>query len=148
SSDLGTHFSGARAVDPWIPALRRDDDVGHFPSRPWLRYHVFFALSRNTNFWILPVEVFGSGPKTTWRGALNRAMRSRQKAMISPGSAAAPSFSVTKAQGVSPQFGSGFATTAASSTAGCRYRTSSTSIVEMFSPPEMMMSFERSLIST
>jgi hypothetical protein len=29
-----------------------------------------FARSRSTNFWILPVEVFGSGPKTTWRGTL------------------------------------------------------------------------------
>src|SRR5882672_7808244 len=29
-----------------------------------------FACSRSTNFWILPVDVFGSGPKTTWRGTL------------------------------------------------------------------------------
>ncbi len=28
------------------------------------------ARSRSTNFWILPVEVLGSGPKTTWRGTL------------------------------------------------------------------------------
>ena len=50
------------------------------------------------------------------------------------------------AQGVSPHFSSGCATTAAASTAGWRYSASSTSIDEMFSPPEMMMSFERSRI--
>src|SRR3954453_11183267 len=42
-----------------------------------------FARSRNTNFWIFPVEVFGSGPNTTWRGALKCARRSRQNAMMS-----------------------------------------------------------------
>ena len=60
---------------------------------------------------------------------------------------AAPAFRVTNAQGLSPHFSSGRATTAASSTAGCRYSAPSTSIEEMFSPPEMMMSFERSLTS-
>ena len=67
------------------------------------------ARSRNTNFWILPVEVLGKGPKITWRGALKCAICPRQKAMISAGSAWAPAFKVTKAQGVSPQFASGFA---------------------------------------
>jgi hypothetical protein len=28
------------------------------------------ARSRSSNFWILPVEVFGNGPKTTVRGTL------------------------------------------------------------------------------
>jgi len=37
-----------------------------------------FAFSRSTNFWILPVEVFGSSPNTTARGALKRAMFARQ----------------------------------------------------------------------
>ena len=41
------------------------------------------ALSRRTNFWILPVEVFGSAPKTTVRGTLKCAMLARQKAMMS-----------------------------------------------------------------
>ena len=49
--------------------------------------------------------------------------------------------------GVSPHFGSGRATTAASMIAGCWVSTSSTSRLEMFSPPEIMMSLERSLIS-
>ena len=54
---------------------------------------------------------------------------------------------VTKAHGVSPHLSSCLATTAASMTLGCRYKTSSTSREDMFSPPEMMMSLERSLIS-
>jgi hypothetical protein len=31
---------------------------------------VLFARSRSTNFWILPVDVLGKSPKTTWRGTL------------------------------------------------------------------------------
>ena len=91
--------------------------------------------------------VFGNAPNTTDFGTLNRAIRSRQNAMISASVASISAFSVMNAHGVSPHFSSGRATTAASSTAGCRYSTSSTSIVEMFSPPEMMMSFDRSRIS-
>src|SRR5262249_62293522 len=79
-----------------------------------------FARSRSRNFWILPVEVFGSGQKTTVRGALKWARWSRQKAMISSAVAFAAGFRVTKAQGVSPHIGSGRATTAASSTEGWR----------------------------
>src|SRR5437879_6395354 len=109
---------------------------------------VDFAFSRSRNFWILPVEVFGSSPNTTARGALNLARWPRQNSMISISEALASGFSSTKAHGVSPHFASGFATTAAASTAGWRYRMSSTSSEEMFSPPEMMMSFERSLILT
>ena len=51
-----------------------------------------------------------------------------------------------KAQGDSPHFSSGRATTAASNTAGCLHRAFSTAMDEMFSPPEMMMSLSRSLI--
>ena len=104
------------------------------------------AASRSTNFWILPVDVLGSGPNTIVRGTLKRAMCSRHHATRSSAAALAPGFSATNAQGVSPHFGSGRATTAASITAGWRYRHSSTSSELMFSPPEMMMSFERSLI--
>src|ERR1035437_114961 len=53
-----------------------------------------------------------------------------------------------KAHGTSPHFGSGLATTAAESTVGWRCRMSSTSMEEMFSPPEMITSFERSLMRT
>ena len=41
------------------------------------------ACSRRTYFCILPVLVLGRGPKTTLLGTLKRAMRSRQKAMMS-----------------------------------------------------------------
>src|SRR5579871_161495 len=101
---------------------------------------------RSSNFWIFPVDVFGRGPNTTAFGDLKPGSCLRQNARISASSALAPSFSSTKAQGTSPHFLSGLATTAANSTAGCLYSTSSTSTDEMFSPPEMMMSFERSLI--
>ena len=83
------------------------------------------------------------------RGHLKCAKCSRHQAMMSSAvKSPAPGFSVTKACGVSPHFSSGRATTAASITSGCLYSTSSTSSELMFSPPEMMMSFARSLIST
>ena len=53
-----------------------------------------------------------------------------------------------KAHGVSPHVASGWATTAASITAGWPCSTSSTSWEEMFSPPEMITSLARSLIFT
>ena len=37
------------------------------------------SRSRSTNFWTLPVEVFGSSPNSTASGHLKCAMRSRQK---------------------------------------------------------------------
>ena len=64
--------------------------------------------------------------------------------MSSSAVAVCPGFISTKAHGVSPHLSSGRATTAASWTPGCSNSASSTSIEEMFSPPEMMMSFERS----
>src|SRR5438094_6936991 len=77
------------------------------------------ASLRSRNFWIFPVDVFGIGPNTTAFGVLKPLICERQKAMMSASLALAPSFSSTKAQGTSPHFGSGFATTAANSTAGC-----------------------------
>lgn len=57
--------------DGWFVPVNPDNPVN--PVSP----HSFFAstysdftFSRRMNFWILPVEVFGSGPKTTDRGAL------------------------------------------------------------------------------
>jgi DNA-binding HxlR family transcriptional regulator len=73
---------------------------------------------RRTYFWILPVEVFGRLPNTTVRGHLKWARLERQWLISSSAVAAAPGFSATKAQGVSPQCSSACATTAASSTAG------------------------------
>src|SRR5262249_6684668 len=77
------------------------------------------ARSRSSNFWILPVEVSGSGPKTTARATLSCARLARHHAMMSSAEMVpASGFSVTKAQGLSPQIGSGLATTAASITSG------------------------------
>src|SRR5882757_6624369 len=95
--------------------LARNDGGGSqaeiaFAESTWLR---------SKNFWILPVDVFGMVPNTTAFGVLKPDMWLRQNAMISASVARAPSFSSTKAQGTSPHFGSGFATTAANSTAGC-----------------------------
>ena len=44
------------------------------------------------NFWILPVAVFGSGPKITVFGTLKRAMWLRQNSMISCSLGAASGF--------------------------------------------------------
>jgi len=46
--------------------------------------------SRNTNFWIFPVEVFGSTPKITCLGTLKRAIWARQCSMIPASVADAP----------------------------------------------------------
>src|SRR6185312_8601903 len=102
------------------------------------------ARSRSSYFLIFPVEVFGSGPKRTASGALNPGSDSRAKAISSGSVTSPPSRSVTKAIGRSPHFSLGMAVTAASSTSGWRSSTCSTSIVETFSPPEMMMSLARS----
>src|SRR5262245_36633734 len=78
-----------------------------------------FAISRSLNFWVLPVDVFGSSVNTTWRGHLNAARFLRHQAIRSSVVALWPGLSSTKAQGVSPHFSSSFATTAAAATAGC-----------------------------
>src|SRR5262249_132285 len=75
------------------------------------------AFSRRTNFWILPVEVFGSGPNTIVFGTLKWAMVAGQKAMMSSGAMGPLSgLRVTNAHGVSPHLGSERATTATSIT--------------------------------
>ena len=59
------------------------------------------ARSRRTNFWILPVDVFGSDPKTTVFGTLKCAMLARQKAMMSSAETTALSgLRVTNAHGL------------------------------------------------
>src|SRR5437867_3242779 len=108
----------------------------------------FHSRSRRTNFCTLPVEVFGRSPNSTAAGHLKWAMCWRQNSMISPSLDRIPGLSVTKALGRSTHLSSGTATTAHSITAGWRATACSTSIVEMFSPPEMMMSFFRSRSST
>ena len=68
-----------------------------------------FACWRSTNFWILPVEVFGSVAKITLRGTLKRAICARQCSMMSASVTCASGLVSTKAHGVSPHFGSGVA---------------------------------------
>ena len=88
------------------------------PSQPMCRSRSLQARLRSTYFWILPVEVFGSSPKVTDFGALNRASRRADVLEMSSWVALAPSFSVTYAAGTSPQRSSGIPMTATSSTAG------------------------------
>ena len=74
---------------------------------------ISLAFFLNSNFWIFPVEVFGSSQNSIFFGTLNLAKVSLQKSINS--------FSVTvlsltdsiNAQGTSPHFSSGFDTTAA-----------------------------------
>ena len=88
------------------------------------------ARSRSMFLWTLPVEVLGSSAKTrSW--AFEVREYGRQWSIRSAPLAAAPSLRVTYVTGSRPLV-SGRATTAASSTAGGRYRVSSTSIEEMF----------------
>ena len=61
-----------------------------------------------------------------------------------PASRDSPGFSTTMAAGTSPHLSLGAATTAHSNTAGCEKIARSTSMDEIFSPPEMMISFLRS----
>jgi hypothetical protein len=110
-------FGPAPEAPPLPPGARRPPAL---PSGS-RRRQAPAARSRRTYFWILPVEVLGSGPKTTCFGTLKCARFARHHAMIAPASTgSAPGLRVTKAQGVSPHVGSGRATTAASITAGWR----------------------------
>jgi hypothetical protein len=110
---------------------------------------VDFALSRSRNFWILPVEVFGKSPNTTFFGALKRASSDWQCAMSSAFGGAHAGLELDERAGRLAPLGIGLrATTAAATTAGCRYSASSTSSELMFSPPEMITSLLRSLILT
>ena len=88
----------------------------------------------------MPVDVFGNSPKITFFGLLNPAIFSLQNKIISSSVAFFPGANSTKAQGVSPHFSSGFATTATSDTAGCFATTFSTSTDDIFSPPEIIIS--------
>ena len=72
---------------------------------------------RRRKFCTFPVEVLGIWLKTTTRGVLKCAKFSRQKAITSSALRLASGFSSIKAQGVSPQVSSGFATTATPATA-------------------------------
>src|SRR5260370_41255321 len=126
--DPGIHPSSQETVFeedglPGHPRSSRGQAPGNDDLSVFAQPHAEIAFAESTwlrsmNFWIFPVDVFGIGPNTTAFGVLKPDMWLRQKAMISASVAFAPSFSSTKAQGTSPHFGSGLATTAANSTAG------------------------------
>ena len=86
------------------------------------------AFFLSSNFWIFPVDVFGSSQNSTFLGTLKLARVSLQKEINS--------FSVTclsltfsiNAHGTSPHLSSGLATTAAIDTEGCFAKVFSISI--------------------
>ena len=86
----------------------------------------------------------GSSQKITFFGSLNPANVSLQKSIISFSEAGLSLISSTNAQGVSPHFSSGLATTAANDTAGCFAIAFSISIEEIFSPPDIIISLDLS----
>ena len=105
-----------------------------------------------TFFWTFPVDVFGSSCRnTTCLGTWKWAILLRAHAITSF-SVSCPATSLVcrtmKAHGTSPHFSSGLATKAISLMAGCIKIMFSTSMEEMFSPPDMMMSasINRSLV--
>ena len=92
----------------------------------------------------MPVEVFGNSQKTTCFGTLNPARVSLQKLINSFSDTGLSLTASINAQGTSPHFSSGLATTAAIETEGCLARVFSISIEDMFSPPEIIISFDLS----
>src|SRR6185503_3559903 len=103
--------------------------------------------SRSSVFLNLPTLVLGISSTNSKRSgshhfAKSGARNSRSSAAV----AVAPSRSTTAASGRSSHFASGTATTAASATAGCAISAFSSSTDEIHSPPDLMTSFERSLI--
>ena len=102
------------------------------------------AFFLSSNFWIFPVEVFGKSQNTTFLGSLNPAKVSLQKSIISFSVAGLSLINSTNAQGVSPHFSSGLATTAAKDTDECFAIVFSISIEDIFSPPEIIISLDLS----
>ena len=89
----------------------------------------------------------GKSQKTTCFGTLNPAKVSLQK-LISSFSVTGLSLTISiNAQGTSPHLSSGLATTAAMDTEGCLARVFSISIEEIFSPPEIIISFNLSTVN-
>ena len=82
-------------------------------------YYNFLACSRKIDLRIFPVEVLGSSQKTTYLGILNPDSFFLQNSITSCSYSEHPVFYETKAQGTSPHFSSGRATTAASRMSSC-----------------------------
>ena len=90
------------------------------------------------------MEVLGKSQKITCVGTLNPASVSLQKLISSFSDTGLSLIISIKAQGTSPHFSSGFATTAAIDTDGCFAKVFYISIEDMFSPPEIIMSLDLS----
>ncbi|GJC97595.1 hypothetical protein ColKHC_06421 [Colletotrichum higginsianum] len=119
-------------------------------------------MSLSLNFWILPLGVLGYSSTqntcfgTRWpeRCSLTHALTaSFVRMLLTPSPSPSPStvhpfFATTKAATLSPSFSSGTPTTAASLTPSIWNRQFSTSSGWMFSPPRMMRSLIRPVIST
>ena len=94
------------------------------------------------------MDVFGNSQKITCLGTLNPAKVSLQKS-INSFSVVGLSMTISiKAHGTSPHFSSGLATTAAMETDGCFESVFSISIEDIFSPHEIIISFDLSCILT
>jgi len=93
----------------------------------------------------LAEDIGHSVTNRTYRGTLKQASPPRQCAMTSSDVTGDPSVTIS-AVTISPHFSSGMPMTATSRTAGCEVITSSTSMDDTFSPPEMITSFLRSEI--
>ena len=94
------------------------------------------------------MEVFGNSQKITCFGTLKPAKVSLQK-LINSFSVTVLSLTISiNAHGTSPHFSSGLATTAAIDTDGCLAKVFSISIEDIFSPPEIIISFYLSCIFT
>ena len=86
----------------------------------------------------------GKSQKMTCFGTLNPASVSLQKLINSFSDTGLSLIISIKAQGTSPHFSSGFATTAEIYTDLCFARVFSISIEDIFSPPEIIMSLDLS----
>jgi hypothetical protein len=97
----------------------------------------------------LPTAVFGiSGTNSYASGSHHFAKFGARNSRSSSGVAVAPSRSTQTASGRSSHFSCGIAITAASAIDGCAIRAFSRSTDEIHSPPDLITSFERSLIIT
>src|ERR1700722_5662503 len=114
---------------------------------PWTRFSLpaqNFSLRISLRIFPVPVLGRGSVEKSIIRGSLNLPRRCSRNALNSSLVSDSPGFRTTMAAGTSPHLSLGAATTAHSKTAGCEKMARSTSMDEIFSPPEMMISFLRS----
>src|SRR5918911_4597800 len=113
----GFHVANVESVGVDVALGEGGGDVHHRASS-----------ARSCDFRTLPEDERGRlETDTMWRGYLNPARRSRQYSMSAVGLISCPGRAATKATTSSPRSGWGSPSTAASATAGCSWRTASTS---------------------